>query len=92
VVNIHFVLEFECEVCADGVFVCYNNDELLFSSIEDICHYRDSSRQRTAVGLARGLYRGDEICMCNFGGKLLGRLERKWDDNIKMDVREISSW
>jgi len=23
VVNIHFVLEFECEVCADGVFVCY---------------------------------------------------------------------
>jgi len=92
VVNIHFVLEFECEVCADVVFVCYNNDELLVSSIEGICHYWDSRRQRTAVGLACSLYRGDKICTCNFGGKLLGRLEGKWDDNIKMDVREISSW
>jgi len=92
VVNIHFVLEFECEVCADVVFVCYNNDELLVSSNEGICHYWDSRRQRTAVGLACSLYRGGKICVCNSGGKLLWRLERKWDDNIKMDVREISSW
>jgi len=42
VVIIHFVLEFECEVCADVVFVCYNNDELLVSGIEGICHYWDS--------------------------------------------------
>lgn len=76
----------------DVVFLCYNNDELLGSSIEGIRHYWQSRRKRTAVGLACSLYRGDKICICNFAGKLLGRLERKWDDNIKMDVREISSW
>lgn len=48
--------------------------------------------ERTAVGLACSLHRGGKICVCNFGGKLLGRLERKWNDNIKMDFREISSW
>jgi hypothetical protein len=52
-----------------------------------MCHYWDSRRKRTAVGLACSLYRVD-----SFGGKLLGMLERKWGDNIKMDVREISSW
>lgn len=69
-VNIHFVLEFECEVCADVVFVFYNNDELLVSTIEGICHYWDSGRKRTAVGLACSLYRGDKICIRNFGGKI----------------------
>lgn len=44
------------------------------------------------MGLACSLCRVDKICVCNFGGKLLGKLERKWGDNIKMDVREINSW
>jgi hypothetical protein len=38
------------------------------------------------------LYSVDKVCLCNFGGKFLGKLERKWGGNIKMDVREISFW
>jgi len=76
----------------ESLCATYNDDELLVSSVTGICHYWDSRRQRTAVGLTCGLYRVDKMCICNFGGKLLGRLERKRGDNIKMDDREISCW
>jgi hypothetical protein len=48
--------------------------------------------QTAAVGVACGYYRGNKVCIYNFGGKILGRPERKWGDNSKMVVREIGSW
>ena len=39
-------------------------------------------------------YWGEERCIQGFGGeieesKLLDRLRRRWEDNIKMDLREV---
>ena len=46
------------------------------------------------MGGACGAYGGGERCAQGFGGKPegkrpLGRLRRRWEDNIKMDLQEV---
>jgi len=73
-------------ICADVVFVCYNNDELLATSIEGICHYWDSRRQRTTVGLACSLYRGGKYAYVILADSFLGG----WKGNGMIILRWMS--
>jgi hypothetical protein len=77
----------------DGSWRKLHNDELhsLYSSL-NIVRVIKSRRTRWAghvarMGEGRGVYR---VLVGRFEGKRpLGRPKRRWEDNIKMDLREI---
>jgi hypothetical protein len=77
----------------DGLWRKFHNDELhsLYSS-SSIVRVIKSRRMRWAghearVGERRGVYR---VLVGRLEGKRpLGRPRRRWEDNIKMDLREI---
>jgi len=50
--------------------------------------------RRMKCGRASRAYGGEERCIQDFGGepvgkRPLGRLRRRWHDNIKMDLQEV---
>jgi hypothetical protein len=53
-----------------------------------------STKYFAEMGRACSMYRGEERCIQGFGVKTwgrrtLGRSRRRWEDNIKMDLREV---
>jgi hypothetical protein len=45
--------------------------------------------KKDEVGGTCGTHGGGERCLQGFGWEALGRARSRWEDNIKMDLREI---
>jgi hypothetical protein len=60
-------------------------------------YYYDDQMEEDEMGGACGTYGGSKKCMQRFAWKARrnrqhGRLRYVWEDNVKMDLREIMFW